>query len=62
MKEGDIISEGQVVALIEVMKTFNRVSYGGPGLPPKARVLGYAVPDGADVEGGAIILRVEPVS
>lgn len=37
VKVGDEITTGTTVALIEVMKTFNRVNYGGAGLPARAR-------------------------
>jgi len=37
VKVGDVIAVGQAVALLEVMKTFNRLQYGGEGLPERAR-------------------------
>jgi acetyl-CoA carboxylase biotin carboxyl carrier protein len=56
VKVGDTIDEGQTVCLLEVMKTFNRVTYSGA----KARVLEIAVADEADVDQGAVLLRLEP--
>ncbi|HMR11887.1 MAG TPA: hypothetical protein PKA88_39160 [Polyangiaceae bacterium] len=56
---GQVLSEGQPVALLEVMKTFNRIAYGGPGLPEQARVLRILVEDGADVEMGQTLLEIE---
>jgi acetyl-CoA carboxylase biotin carboxyl carrier protein len=53
---GDTIDEGQTVCLLEVMKTFNRVTYSGA----RARVLEIAVADEADVDQGAVLLRLEP--
>ena len=35
---GDELGPGATVCLLEVMKTFNRVTYGGPGLPERAKV------------------------
>ncbi len=61
VKPGDEITVGQTVALLEVMKTFNRLSYGGPGLPERARVRAVLVQDEADVESGMPILELEPV-
>src|SRR5690606_4636993 len=46
---GDALARGQVVGLIEVMKTFHRLSYGGEGLPERARVVQLLVEDGDDV-------------
>ena len=35
---GDEVKTGQTVAILEVMKTFNRIAYGGTGLPERARI------------------------
>jgi acetyl-CoA carboxylase biotin carboxyl carrier protein len=56
---GDVVAEGQTLFLLEVMKTFNRVTYGGPGLPPRARVTRILVADEADVAQGDAILALE---
>jgi acetyl-CoA carboxylase biotin carboxyl carrier protein len=59
---GDIVTEGTTVALLEVMKTFNRIAYGGRGLPPRARVVRIVPTDEADLDTGDPILEIEPVS
>lgn len=59
VKVGDEITTGTTVALIEVMKTFNRVSYGGAGLPARARVRAIVPADGDDVEAGDPLLELE---
>ncbi|MCX4247604.1 acetyl-CoA carboxylase biotin carboxyl carrier protein [Paraliomyxa miuraensis] len=61
VKAGDVIEVGRTVALLEVMKTFNRVAYGGEGLPSSARVLEVVPADEADVDEDDVLLRVEPV-
>ncbi len=48
------------MALLEVMKTFNRVQYGGPGLPARARVVRVVPDNESDVDGGDILLELEP--
>lgn len=58
---GDVIREGHTVCLLEVMKTFHRVTYGGGGLPPEARVTAIAVADEADVNSGDVLLHLEAV-
>jgi len=58
---GDEIATGHTVALLEVMKTFNRLTYGGAGLPARARVRAVLVRDEDDVEAGAPILELEPL-
>jgi acetyl-CoA carboxylase biotin carboxyl carrier protein len=56
---GDVIREGHTVCLLEVMKTFHRVTYGGGGLPAEARVTAIAVADEADVNSGDVLLQLE---
>ena len=58
---GDIVVEGQSVALLEVMKTFTRVQYGGEGLPPRARVRAIVPADESDLAPGDVILELEAV-
>jgi len=59
VKVGDEVKAGTTVALIEVMKTFNRVSYAGP--PARARVKAIVRADGDDVEAGDVLLELEAV-
>ena len=61
VSEGDEIEEGQTIYLLEVMKTFSRVAYGGKALPRHARVVRIAVEDGEDVEAGQIVLELEAI-
>ncbi|MEM1416309.1 MAG: biotin/lipoyl-containing protein [Myxococcota bacterium] len=55
------IGAGATVCLLEVMKTFHRVSFGGPGLPERARVKAVLVADGDDLDEGAPLLALEPL-
>ena len=57
--EGTQLTTGSTVCLLEVMKTFHRVTYGGPGLPDTARVRRVLVADGADVSAGDPLLALE---
>lgn len=60
VKVGDVVETGHTVALLEVMKTFNRVTYGGEGLPDKARIVAIRPADEADVEEDEPLLDLEP--
>ena len=60
VQPGDVIEAGRTVALLEVMKTFNRIAYGGDGLPPRAKVLAVVPADESDVDEGDVLLLVEP--
>lgn len=56
---GDELAVGATVCLLEVMKTFNRVTYGGAGLPDPGRVVEIAPDDGDDLAAGDVILYLE---
>lgn len=53
---GDVISVGQVVALVEAMKVFNEVTSEVAG-----RVIATVATNGAVVQKGDALLRVEPL-
>lgn len=57
--EGTQLAPGATVCLLEVMKTFHRVTYGGAGLPESARVRAVLVKDGDDVNAGDPLLALE---
>jgi acetyl-CoA carboxylase biotin carboxyl carrier protein len=62
VRVGDELHAGQPIGLIEVMKTFNQLVYGGPGLPARARVLALRCANETEVRRGQELLRVEPLS
>ncbi len=60
VEAGTIVETGNTVAILEVMKTFNRIAYGGSGLPPRAKVVRVIPNDGDDLGRGDVILELEP--
>jgi acetyl-CoA carboxylase biotin carboxyl carrier protein len=58
---GGELAQGTTICLLEVMKTFHRVTYGGPGLPETARIRRVLVADGDDVSAGDPLLALEPL-
>ena len=56
---GDELAAGATVCLLEVMKTFHRVHYGGADLPERAKVREVLVKDGDDVSAGDALLALE---
>lgn len=56
VQAGDEIAVGQTVCLLEVMKTFHRVTYGGKGLPERARVQAVLPAEESDLSAGDVIL------
>ncbi len=57
-KVGDRIRSGQPVGLVEVMKTFNQIQYGGPGLPDEVEVVDVRCGDGVEVSAGQVLMVV----
>lgn len=55
---GEPVRSGQTVGLLEVMKTFHRVT-AGDDLPANARVTAIVAADDTDVDAGAVLVRLE---
>jgi biotin carboxyl carrier protein len=55
---GGRLSTGQAVGLVEVMKTFNQILYGGPGLPDEVEVVEIRCEDGEEIQAGQILVVV----
>jgi acetyl-CoA carboxylase biotin carboxyl carrier protein len=58
VEAGSAIRPGQPLGLIEVMKTFNPIVYGGPGWPEEAQVVEVRCDDAAEVRAGQILFVV----
>lgn len=56
---GDKLVSGRTIGLIEVMKTFNPIAYGGAGLPDEAEVVEILAGDGAEVRAGQPLVVVK---
>ncbi len=59
---GSSVSTGMVLGLVEVMKCFNPIAYGGPGLPVSGVVAEILVRDGSEVKHGQVLIRVKPTA
>jgi acetyl-CoA carboxylase biotin carboxyl carrier protein len=55
---GEIVENGRTLGLIEAMKSFNAVAYGGPGLPSRAVIVETRAADAAEVRQGAVLFVV----
>ena len=55
---GQVIEEGATLALVEVMKCFSAITYGGEGLPPRARIVEVRAEDGSEVQAEQILFVV----
>lgn len=57
---GDNLESGQILGLIEVMKTFNPVKFEGAGLPDRAVLKIVSVTDHQEVAANQTLFVVEP--
>lgn len=55
---GAEVASGDPVGLVEVMKTFNQILYGGPGFPDRATVVEVRCADAAEVRAGEVLVVV----
>lgn len=61
VEAGRELTAGTTICLLEVMKTFHRVTYGGADVPARAKVRDVLVQDGADVNQGDPLLALDPI-
>lgn len=58
---GSQIATGTVLGLVEVMKCFNQIAYGGIGLPEKGEVVKILADDSSEVQFGQPLFHVKPI-
>jgi biotin carboxyl carrier protein len=55
-----VVTQGAVLALVEVMKCFNPIVYAGePALPARGRVARIIAKDATEVKHGALLMIIE---
>jgi acetyl-CoA carboxylase biotin carboxyl carrier protein len=57
---GHVVEEGATLALVEVMKCFSAITYGGDELPPRAEIVEVRADDGSEIEADQILFVVRP--
>ena len=60
VEPGQVVEGGATLALVEVMKCFTAISYGGEHLPVRAVVVEARAEDGAEVEADQVLFVVRP--
>lgn len=61
VEEGAVVTQGTVLALVEVMKCFNPIVYAGePEFPPRGKVARIVARDATEVKHGAVLVLIEP--
>ncbi len=57
---GDPVTNGTVLGLVEVMKSFNQILYGGTGFPERGTVAKIGAEDSAEVKFGQMLFLIKP--
>ena len=58
---GSEVSAGTVLGLVEVMKCFNQITYGGPEYPSRAKIAKVLVNDAEELSFGHPLFKVIPI-
>ncbi|MBN2384389.1 hypothetical protein JXQ70_16040 [bacterium] len=61
VQEGDEVILGQVLGLVEVMKSFNQIKFMAPDFPPKARIVKILATDVSEIKSTQVLFWLEPV-
>lgn len=60
VETGAHVSTGAVLGMVEVMKCFNQIAYGGPGLPDHGVIVKVLAEDSTEVQFGQALFWVKP--
>jgi len=60
VQEGAEVRAGSVLGMVEVMKSFNQIVYGGSGMPERGTVAKIVVESGAEVAFGQTLFLIRP--
>jgi biotin carboxyl carrier protein len=62
VEEGAVVERGAVLGLVEVMKCFNQITYGGPGFPERGEIVKILAEDSSEVQFGQELFWVKPIA
>jgi biotin carboxyl carrier protein len=57
---GSHVAAGSLLGLVEIMKCFHHITYGGPGLPEQGEITKILAEDASEVRFGQPLFRVKP--
>jgi biotin carboxyl carrier protein len=60
VETGSRVAAGAVLGMVEVMKCFNQITYGGPGLPEHGEIVKVMAEDVSEVQFGQVLFWVKP--
>lgn len=56
---GSRVASGSMLGLVEIMKCFHHITYGGPGLPEKGEIVKVFAEDASEVRFGQPLFQVK---
>jgi acetyl-CoA carboxylase biotin carboxyl carrier protein len=59
VETGQIVENGATLGLVEVMKCFSAITYGGDALPPRAEIVEVRADDGSEIETNQVLFVVK---
>ena len=59
---GSKVTTGSMLALVEIMKCFHQITYGGPDLPENGEVVKILVEDVSGVQFGQALFHIKPTA
>jgi acetyl-CoA carboxylase biotin carboxyl carrier protein len=57
---GSRVTPGSMLGLVEIMKCFHHITYGGPGLPDNGEIVKVLAEDTSEVRFGQALFQVKP--
>ncbi|MGB2987420.1 MAG: biotin/lipoyl-containing protein [Phycisphaerae bacterium] len=58
---GSSVASGSLLGLVEIMKCFYQITYGGAGLPDKGEIVKILAEDASEVQFGQALFRIKPM-
>lgn len=59
---GSAVASGSMLALVEIMKCFYQITYGGQGLPEKGEIVKILAEDASEVQFGQALFQIKPIA
>jgi biotin carboxyl carrier protein len=57
---GSHVTSGSMLGLVEIMKCFHHITYGGPGLPEQGEIVRVLADDASEVRFGQPLFQLRP--
>jgi len=61
VEAGSSVSSGSMLGLVEIMKCFHHITYGGLGLPQKGEIVKIMAEDSSEVQFGQPLFQIKAV-